>query len=583
MPTNSDILWFKQQFSADIDRALVGTPFDLDMLTALACQETGEIWPNLPRKGMSRADILTLCVGDVIDGNGVKGRSAFPINRAQLLTHPKGQAMFDIARKALVDMAVHIKGYQSSAAKPHKFCRGFGLFQYDLQFFKNTDPDYFLLKKYEKLDATLGKCLGELKNKLQKFEFKDKAKLSDLEFAFLAIAYNTGRFKPQLGLKQGFKPSGGKFYGEQVFEFIRMSRTVAIAGQPAEIAPPPSGVSIVPPPEPVTATGSQFIVDTKDSPLRVRSEPIESQPSNKNVIARLPDGQAVRAVTGTSQNGFLEIETGLFGALIRGFVSEQFLVPITRVNRTADTAVELTNLAVTADPPAVLAAVSIPSVTMPRKAGTVTTRAGVANAHSLNEPGQPSRKGTTPSALVAELSTIIDWLAVESPDHSRYKRTVKQTFCNIYAHDYCILAGIYLPRVWWTSKALIKIAAGEDVSPLIEKTITELRANDLFRWLRDFGSNFEWRQTGTTTKLQQAANEGGIGLIVARRKDDDRSGHIVVVVPENATHSARRNAQGDVTHPLQSQAGATNFRRGTSTLNWWRGEQFAESAFWIHG
>jgi hypothetical protein len=44
--------------------------------------------------------------------------------------------------------------------------------------------------------------------------------------------------------------------------------------------------------------------------------------------------------------------------------------------------------------------------------------------------------------------------------------------------------------------------------PLIENTITEMRANDLFRWLRDFGPRFGWRQTSTLTKLQQEVNMG---------------------------------------------------------------------------
>jgi hypothetical protein len=32
------------------------------------------------------------------------------------------------------------------------------------------------------------------------------------------------------------------------------------------------------------------------------------------------------------------------------------------------------------------------------------------------------------------------------------------------------------------------------------------KGNDLFRWLRDFGPRFGWRQTGTLTKLQEAAS-----------------------------------------------------------------------------
>ncbi len=120
------------------------------------------------------------------------------------------------------------------------------------------------------------------------------------------------------------------------------------------------------------------------------------------------------------------------------------------------------------------------------------------------------------------------------------------------------------------------------MQPLIGKTIDEQRANDLFRWLRDFGPRFGWRQTGTLTKLQQHANQGGIGIIVARRKEDGRSGHIVAVVPETDDHRAKRNSAGEVIQPLQSQAGVRNFRYGGLASEWWRSAQFAESAFWLH-
>src|SRR5262249_1273802 len=147
---------------------------------------------------------------------------------------------------------------------------------------------------------------------------------------------------------------------------------------------------------------------------------------------------------------------------------------------------------------------------------------------------------------------------------------------------YCFLSNVYLPRVWWSGKALEKLAQGQSVEPLYGDTIDEMRANDLFRWLRDFGLRFGWRRTGTLTKLQQEVDAGAIGLIVAARKEDGRSGHIVAVVPETADERAKRDATGEVTAPLQSQAGATNFQYGTGRLNWWLGQEFAESAFWIH-
>jgi hypothetical protein len=58
MPNAEDIRWFKQQFGTKIDAAVAGTPFDLDMLAAFACQETGEIWPVLRRAGLPVDQIL---------------------------------------------------------------------------------------------------------------------------------------------------------------------------------------------------------------------------------------------------------------------------------------------------------------------------------------------------------------------------------------------------------------------------------------------------------------------------------------------------------------------------------------------
>jgi hypothetical protein len=225
-----------------------------------------------------------------------------------------------------------------------------------------------------------------------------------------------------------------------------------------------------------------------------------------------------------------------------------------------------------------LATPTIPAVLMPVRGNAVTRRTDPAGAHSLNEPHQPGRAGTDVDALRHELAAIIAWLDVANPRHLRYAPRRNQTFCNIYAHDYCHLAGVYLPRVWWEAPALLAMQQGATVEPRIGSTIREMRANDLFHWLSNFGLQYGWRQTGSLTKLQVAANQGGVGLIVARRKNDDRSGHIVLVVPETdaPTQRARRNAEGEVTRPLQSQAGVDNFAYGTPARDWWNGEQFAE-------
>ena len=224
----------------------------------------------------------------------------------------------------------------------------------------------------------------------------------------------------------------------------------------------------------------------------------------------------------------------------------------------------------------------IVAVYAPRRPGEITRRTRPADAHSLNEANQPGRTGATAQDLRQELATIIDYLGVDKAADVRYQPIPGATFCNVYAHDYCFLAGVYLPRVWWTPDAIDRLAQGQTVQPLLGSTIDEQRANDLFRWLRAFGPRFGWRQTGTLSSLQTEINTGAIGLIVARRKEDGRSGHIVVIVPEMNDHQAKRDANGAVEAPLQSQAGARNFQYGTGKPNWWMADEFAEGAFWIH-
>src|SRR6185295_3104988 len=271
MANIADMKWFKENFHVEVERAIAGTPFTLDLLVALACQETGDVWPILRRKPELTLDrILALCVGDTIDFKPPDdGRKAFPKNKAALLAVPRGDEMFAIARQALVEMGQFIPGFPVS--NPNKFCRGFGMFQFDLQFFKE-DPDYFLEKRYEKFSETLGRAIGELTDKAKKIGLFNKPSLSDMELTAVAIAYNTGNFIPSKGLMQGHF-DGHKFYGQLIFEFIRMAHTVPVPGGSPILPPPPPDGAIVPPPTPVEATGPFLVVDTQVSPLRVRSAP----------------------------------------------------------------------------------------------------------------------------------------------------------------------------------------------------------------------------------------------------------------------------------------------------------------------
>src|ERR1041385_3351345 len=155
MPTVKEgMAWFKQNFADQIRQGAAGTPFTVDMMTAIAVQETFEVWGRA-FKTMPVADVLAVCVGDILDAPK-RNPTAFPNNRAKLEAVPNGKQMFAIARQAFVDMAKVATEYQKFLKNQDKFCHAFGIFQYDIQAFL-TDPDYFLQKKWINFGDTLAK------------------------------------------------------------------------------------------------------------------------------------------------------------------------------------------------------------------------------------------------------------------------------------------------------------------------------------------------------------------------------------------------------------------------------------------
>ncbi len=567
MQTKDAIRWFKTTFADRLQVAVQNTPYSVDLLCAIAFQETGYIWSRMIDK-LPLAQIQELAVGDTIDA---PRRSAFPRNKTALLSQPNGDAMFAIAHDCLVRMSAFVPGYQSAAANANKFCHGFGIFQYDLQHYL-TNPGFFLQKRWADMDASVANCISELKEAQARQGWKSKTTLTDDEKIFVAIAYNAGSADLKKGFKQGFKDKNDPlFYGEYIFQYFNIARSITVDGTIA----PSAGPAPIPPPTPVATGKKIYRVQVTNDPLNLRAEPKIPKPDPKaNVKTRLPNGHLVSWISGKATDEWLEVETTLNGAMFRGFAATRFLVLVKE---------EIPAVLPVVTPDPVPPATGVTAVFMPRKSDNITKRIDFANAFSLNEPGQPGRKTDGDIAgSKASLQAIIDWLNVEKAAHKRYQPRTGLTFCNIYAHDFCHLAGIYFPRVWWTGKALIRITQGETVAPLLGDTIDEIRANSLFRWLSDFGASFGWRQTGELSKLQNAANLGGVGLIIARRKDEGRSGHVTVVVPETNLVTARRDATGAVIAPVQSQAGAVNFKAGTGRLNWWLDANFADHAFWIH-
>jgi hypothetical protein len=207
------------------------------------------------------------------------------------------------------------------------------------------------------------------------------------------------------------------------------------------------------------------------------------------------------------------------------------------------------------------------------------TRDNTRWAFLLNEFGQPTRKANTTELRVAAIHDIIDWLDVE--DSERYRPRSSSTYCNIYAHDFCYLCSVYIPRVWWDNETAKKVMSGENIIPRYGSNVFELNANALFDWLEEFGTEFGWKATNNLNELQDLANKGHICIIVAKRKDLARSGHITAVVPETDVFQAKRE-NDRVIVPVESQAGSRNYEYVTKDHQWWNKAKFSGFKFWVH-
>lgn len=277
MAIKDEIKWFKEQFAADVIPALAGTPISFDLVSAIAFQESGELWSKL-RLHLPREEILRLSCGDTLDE---PNRSAFPKNKDALIAVQRGQQMFDLAHLLLVEMAdaTGIEAYQAVARRAHKFVHGYGIFQYDLQFFRR-DPDFFLEQRWKSIEACVDKLMTELKRGLDQLGFSDKETLTDREAAFVAIVYNTGfgNFRESRELQQGHH-DGTHFYGENIDRYLKIAHTIPTPPigvvRPARIAAPfPAAAASAAARSIVAVAKAEFErfngIDEGDEPLRGR-------------------------------------------------------------------------------------------------------------------------------------------------------------------------------------------------------------------------------------------------------------------------------------------------------------------------
>ncbi len=288
--------------------------------------------------------------------------------------------------------------------------------------------------------------------------------------------------------------------------------------------------------------------------LNLRKEP---DPTANNVIAVIPFGQEVTKLD-EANSDWWKIEVTLNGTAATGFVNKRFLTPIASGSTpTTHTGIVPVHLS-----------------------GTNVTRQNQKYPFPLTEtPPTKRHEEDQEGVRVNAINQLISWFNVETSP--RYRPTGGMTFCNIYAYDYCYMTEAYLPRVWWTQQAIIRLAQGQSVPAVYGDTVNEITANGLTQWFKDFGADFDWRRTLDLTELQDAANKGKVCITVAKAKPQFHNGHghIVAVVPETSAFKAVR-VDGKVTQTVQSQAGGHNAEH--IVRSWWNDGTYSEFGHWIH-
>jgi hypothetical protein len=149
------VVWLKRNFGREIEEAVKGTAYNVDTICGIACQETAYFW-------VSRLERLTpeqVCARCVLDAGGdAPGtvRRAFPVNTSAFRKEygdERTQMLIEEANKTRA-----LRGYP----RKNWVYKGYGIFQYDLQFVK-VDPDFFFEKQWYNFSACLDRIMRELR------------------------------------------------------------------------------------------------------------------------------------------------------------------------------------------------------------------------------------------------------------------------------------------------------------------------------------------------------------------------------------------------------------------------------------
>ncbi len=149
--------WLKANFGTKLEAASAGTPFSVDLLCAIACQETAYFWVGFINS-LPVQTIVERCVLDASGDYPGTSRSVFPVNTAAFRNK-----LGDQFTGMLIEEANKTRALRNYDPRAWVY-KGYGIFQYDLQYVL-TDRTFFEGKQWCSFDACLGKAIHELKEK----------------------------------------------------------------------------------------------------------------------------------------------------------------------------------------------------------------------------------------------------------------------------------------------------------------------------------------------------------------------------------------------------------------------------------
>lgn len=153
--------WLLTNFGPELNDAVRGSVLTPPLLCAIACREAGMYWlPLTPHP--PAAEILGLCVYDASGDVAGAPRNVFPVNTAQFRL-----AYGDAFTAMLIGEANKARAARGLSPASIVY-KGYGIFQYDLQFVRTGDEDFFRSKRWYSFSECVTRAAEELKKNYQR-------------------------------------------------------------------------------------------------------------------------------------------------------------------------------------------------------------------------------------------------------------------------------------------------------------------------------------------------------------------------------------------------------------------------------